>query len=194
MARVFMRRRDFELDDIYSILVMVRDINYRSVVNEVFRLYFREEKFPIRVFVQISEIESTADIEMEFSAFRGGKTFINLVKGHPYGPFSQGVVIEDYVHCSGVLPLAVSPREGNFKQDVRQCLETLKKVLESVGTGLDKAYSFIVYLPNLELLPEMEEVFTEYFTEEDDILQEVTKVEKLIENHKIEISCSAHLK
>jgi 2-iminobutanoate/2-iminopropanoate deaminase len=193
MAKVFMRKKDFELEDIYSILVMVRDINYRSIVNEVFRFYFKEERFPTRVFVQISEIESTADIEMEFSAFRGEKVFINLEKGYPHGPFSQGVIIEDYVHCSGVLPFNAT-EDGNFKQDIRLCLGTLQKVLESAGTGLDKAYSFIVYLSNLELLTEMEEVFAEYFPEEDDTLQKVIKVEKLIDNHKIEISCSAHLK
>lgn len=198
MARVFMLRKDFVLDDIYSILIMLRDMNQRPVVNEVLKLYFKEGFFPIRVIIQIAELEDTADIEMEFSAFRGEKRFINTNQGHlPTGPFSQGVAIEDYVHCSGVRPLDPLTQklvEGDFKQYVRQCLENLKVVLESAGTGLEQAYSFMVYLKDLERLPQVEEVFAEYYSEKDDILQEVTRIEKLNEEHEIEISCSAYLK
>lgn len=198
MARVFMDKKDFTLEDIYSMLVMVRRMEDREVINQVFRLYFKEGNYPIRVFVQISELESTADIEMEFSAFRGTKKFINTDKGHlPDGPFSQGVVIEDYAHCSGVRPLDPGTRklvQGDFKQQVRQCIENLNVVLNAAGTDLQNAYSFMVYVKDLELLPQVEAVFSEYFSDDSEVLQEVTKIDRLNEDHEIEISCSAYLK
>jgi 2-iminobutanoate/2-iminopropanoate deaminase len=197
MARVFMGKKDFCLEDIYSILVMVRDMEQRAVVNEVFRLYFKGGKYPIRVFVQISDLETTADVEMEFSAFRGEKQFVNTDQGHlPTGPFSQAVVLDGYVHCSGVRPLDPASQKlvgGDFKQRTRQCLQNLEAVLQPAGTGLKKAYSFMVYLKDLEQLTQVEEVFAEYFSEQEDIIQEVTEIDQLNEGHDIEISCSAYL-
>ncbi len=197
MARVFMDKKDFKLNDIYSILVMVRKIEDRPIINDVFKLYFNEGKYPIRVIVQTSDLESTADVEMEFSAFRGDKKFINTDQGHiPIGPFSQGAVIENYVHCSGVGPLNPETQkmvEGDFSQQVRQCIENLRAVLEAAGSNLKQSYSFMVYLSNLELLPKVESVFAEYFTDKDEIIQEVTKIDNLNENHQIEVSCSAYL-
>lgn len=198
MARVFMGKKDFVLEDIYSILVMVRQMDDREVINEVFRLYFKEGNYPICVFVQISELESTADVEMEFSAFKGTKEFVNTNKGHiPTGPYSQGVIIEDYVHCSGVRPLDPDTQkqvEGDFQQQVKQCLENLKAVLEAAETNLQNAYSFMVYIKDLDLLPQIEAVFSEYYADNSDVLQEVTKIDGLNEDVEIEISCSAYLK
>lgn len=198
MARIFMNKKGFELGNIYSILVMVRDINHRSIVNEVFELYFKEGCYPIRVFVQISDLEDSADLEMEFSAFRGEKHFINTNQGHvPTDPFSQGVMIEDFVHCSGVLPLEPATQalvRGDFRQQVSQCMDHLRIVLEAAGTTLDKAYSFMVYLKNIDLLSQIEEVFEGYFSEREDIVQDVTVVDGLMDDHEIEISCSAYLR
>jgi|GEM_PF-6464960 Putative translation initiation inhibitor, yjgF family len=73
MARVLMRKKDFKLEDIYSVLIMVRNIGLGSQIDEVFSLYFKEGNYPIRVFIQIADLESTADVELEFSAYRGQK-------------------------------------------------------------------------------------------------------------------------
>ena len=189
-----MQKKEFALEDIYSILVMIRDIEQRSIVNQVFRLYFKEGAYPIRVFVQMAELEGTSDIEMEISAYRGKKQFIKPTGTEPQGPFSPGVVVEDFVHCSGVLPL--DPRDhskvkGGFEQEIRQCLENLQIVLEAADTNLQNAYAFVVYLTDLEKLPQVEKVFLEYFSPEADILQEVVKVDRLVDDYSVEISCSA---
>ncbi|HHV64815.1 MAG TPA: hypothetical protein GXX46_07075 [Peptococcaceae bacterium] len=198
MARVFMAKKGFDLEDIYSLLVMLRDMDQRPIINEVIELYFKKDRYPIRVIVQINELESTADLEIEFSAYKGEKRFINSGKGHlPTGPYSQAVVVENYVHCSGVRPLDPLTQkliEGDCKQKTRRCLDNLELVLQAAGTGLDRAYSFIVYLTDLQLLPQVEEVFAEYNLNSENVQQEVIKVEKLNEGHELEISCSALLK
>lgn len=205
MARVFMSRKGFELEDIYSTLVFVRDMEQRDIVNEVFKMYLREGRYPIRVIVQIDDLEGTADIEIEFSAYKGEKKYVNSNKGHiPTGPFSQGVVIENYVYCSGVRPLDPDTQKlvvGDFKKYVAQCLENLEKTLNEAGTDLTRAYSFMIYLKDMEKLPLVEEVFERYFcqieqakSEDDVFLREVMKIDKLNEDHEIEISCSAYIK
>ena len=198
MARVYMNKKEFCLEDIYSILVMVRDMKHRPIVNEVFRLYFKEAKYPIRVIIQISDLEGTADIEMEFSAFLGEKSFINTSQGQiPTGPFSQGVVIENYVHCSGVRPIdPLTQRlvEGEFPQRVRQCLENLRVIVEVAGTSLKKAYTFVAYIKEIEKLSLVEKIFTEYDLVSKDIALEAVIIDDLNEGHDIEISCSAYLK
>lgn len=198
MARVYMNKKKFCIEDIYSILVMVRDMNHRPLVNEVFSLYFKEGKYPIRVIVQISDLEGTADIEMEFSAFRGEKQFINTTKGQiPTGPFSQGVIIENYVHCSGVRPIDPATQklvDGEFTERVRQCLENLKVIVEDADISLKSAYIFVVYIKDIEKLCLVEEIFSEYYLLTEDIALEAVVIDDLNEGHDIEISCSAKLK
>jgi len=196
MARVYMRKKDYVLEDVYSLLVMVKDMEHRAVINHIFQLYFKEGSYPVRVIIQISDLEGTADVEIEFCAFRGQKKFINTQKGHlPSGPFSQGVVIEDYVHCSGVRPLNPATQkivDGDFKQQVKQCLENLNVILEEAGSNLQQAYSFMVYLKDLDLIGDVEAVFAEHFTEDDNVFKEVTHIDELNEGHLLEVSCSAY--
>lgn len=191
MARVFMEKKEFSLDDLYSVLVMVRDISKRDIINEVFQLYFQEGRYPVGIFVQISELESSSDIEIEFSAFRGEKLFINPEKKQN-GPYSEGAVIENYVHCSGVAPVSKPTTEG-IKKEVEQCLDKLQDILAKGNTSLDKAYSFIVYLKDINLLPQVEEVFTGYGLDREEILLEAVKVDQLYQGHDLEISCSANI-
>lgn len=197
MARVFMTRKNFEFEDIYSVLIMVRDISYCSEINEVCGLYFKNGRYPIRVFLEISDLEDTSDIEIEFSAFRGERKYINSDNKYALSAnSSQGVIIENYVHVSSVPPInPVTQKvvDGDFKQQIRQCLENLKEILEIAGTSLEKTYTFMVYLNNLEQLPLVEEVFIEYSLEKENIQQEVMKVNRLKGNYEMEISCSAYL-
>lgn len=197
MARVFMGKKDFKLEDIYSVLIMVRNIGLGSQIDEVFSLYFKEGNYPIRVFIQIADLESTADVEIEFSAYRGQKKYINNGKIYlSEGPFSQGVIIDNYIHCSSVQPFSPVTQElidGNIKRAVRQCLDNLRNTLELTGSSLDQAYSFIVYLKDLDTLSEVEEIFEEYVSSQNEILREVIQIEQFKGNHAIEIACSAYL-
>jgi len=197
MARVFLNKKSFSLEDVYSVFVMVKDIKDQDIINDVFKLYFKEGSYPVRVLVQISGLEKTADLEIEFSAFRGEKSFVNGSRGHLAAePFSQGVVIEDFVHCSGVLPLHPLTHKlihGDFKQQVRQCLDNLRAILEDGGSCLDKVYNIMVYLKDLEKLSQVKEIFAEYNLDKEDIMQEVIMIDQLNEEAEIEISCSARL-
>jgi Putative translation initiation inhibitor, yjgF family len=72
-------------------------------------------------------------------------------------------------------------------------LENLKNTLESAGSSLNRVYSFMVYLKDLNALPEVEEIVGQYISNQGEILQDAIKIEQFKGNHNIEIACSAYL-
>lgn len=190
MARVFMAKKDFGFEDLYSIAVMVRDIQDASKVNEIFRLYFKHDRYPVRVMIQIEELEDVSDIEMEFSAFQEEKEFINAIPEDIADiPASQAVVIENYVHTSSIGPRQI----GDIENQVRQCIEKVQAVLTKSGSSLEQVYSIMVYLKDLSLLPRIEKIFAEYDFIEQDISKQVIQVLQLCQDYDVEISCSGNL-
>jgi 2-iminobutanoate/2-iminopropanoate deaminase len=194
MARAFIAMKEFELEDIYSVVVMVRDSNAFAIVQNVLHLYFQEKKFPIGIIFQTTEMEATADIEIEFSVFKENKQYIwnEEISGYAK-PFSPGIVIENYVHCSALS--STGNRQGlsdkAVEDCVQNCLLSIQTILAQAGTSLDKAYSFIVYLTNMDNLAQVERIFSERHLDREDIMLEVVKIDRLRDDHLLEISCSA---
>ncbi|NLI91559.1 MAG: RidA family protein [Peptococcaceae bacterium] len=197
MARVFLSMKEFSFEDIYSIVVMVRDIQSYNMIHEVLKLYFRDNSFPVGIVFQTSELEGSADIEIEFSAFKGDKHFIKVQDTESMSqPFSPGIVIDNYVHSSGIsskVSLISDQNAKDFEDAVEDCLTSLKKTLDQAGTSLEKVYSFIAYLKNMDNLPWLEEVFARNHLNREGVLLEVVKIDQLRDNRSLEISCSAAL-
>lgn len=83
----------------------------------------------------------------------------------PIGPYSQAVVHGDLVFCSGQLgldPATGKLAEGAVKQ-ARQALVNLESVLRGAGSSLHRALRVTVYLIDLSLFPEINEVYAEFF-------------------------------
>jgi 2-iminobutanoate/2-iminopropanoate deaminase len=193
MARVYMKKKEFELEDIYSVLVMMKNINDIEVVNEVFQLYFKKNKYPVRVVVQTTELEDTADIEMEFSAYRGEKEYI-LDGNKGETPESIAVKADNFIFCSGVGSgsAAASEENGTFKQRVKYCIDKLHNTLIEAGSDFAKTYSFMIYLKDEERLEAVEEVFAEYILDDEEKSSQMMKVEKMTSDYDIIICCSAY--
>jgi 2-iminobutanoate/2-iminopropanoate deaminase len=83
----------------------------------------------------------------------------------PIGPYSQAVVHGDLVFCSGQLgldPATGKLAEGAVKQ-ARQALVNLESVLRGAGSSLHRALRVTVYLTDLSLFLEINEVYAEFF-------------------------------
>jgi len=83
----------------------------------------------------------------------------------PIGPYSQAVVHGDLVFCSGQLgldPATGKLAEGAVKQ-ARQALVNLESVLRGAGSSLHRALWVTVYLTDLSLFLEINEVYAEFF-------------------------------
>jgi 2-iminobutanoate/2-iminopropanoate deaminase len=86
----------------------------------------------------------------------------------PIGPYSQAVVADGVLFCSGQVPLAPDTGElieGGVAEQARRCLESLDAVCHAAGTQLSEAARIGIYLTDILLFPEVNEVYGGYFSE-----------------------------
>jgi 2-iminobutanoate/2-iminopropanoate deaminase len=86
----------------------------------------------------------------------------------PIGPYSQAVVADGVLYCSGQVPLDPSTGElvdGGIAEQARRCLESLDAVCRAAGTQLTEAARIGIYLTDMDLFTEVNEVYSTYFSE-----------------------------
>ena len=86
----------------------------------------------------------------------------------PIGPYSQAVVADGVLYCSGQVPLDPSTGElvdGGVAEQARRCLESLDAVCRAAGTRLEEAARIGIYLTDMELFAELNEVYASFFSE-----------------------------
>jgi len=83
------------------------------------------------------------------------------------GPYSQGIAAGNIVFCSGQLPIDASTGEmpADVKAQTRISLQNVKAILEQQGMTLDNVVKTTVYLADMSLFGEMNEVYAEIFAE-----------------------------
>lgn len=188
---------DADMSDIYTTIVCVRNMADRALVNEVTREYFAAGQFPLRVIVEVCRLEEEHELEIECSAYLEEKEILTTKKGQiPTGTFSQGVKIGSFVYCSGVR--AIDPQTqkivvGDFEVRVRRCLDNLSATMAEGGAKFSDVFTTTVYLRNMVDLPVVDKVYREYFIEESYPVRHVVEINRLNEDHDIEIACSAYL-
>ena len=84
------------------------------------------------------------------------------------GVYSQGVETKDLIFTSGQIPLTADGIlvDGDFKEESRQVINNIKAVLNHSGSELSDIIKLTVYLTDLTLFPQLNEVFEEFFKEE----------------------------
>jgi 2-iminobutanoate/2-iminopropanoate deaminase len=86
----------------------------------------------------------------------------------PIGPYSQAVIANGVLYCSGQVPLDPSSGElidGGIAEQTRRCLESLDAICLEAGTRLTEAVRIGIYLTDISLFPELNEVYANYFSE-----------------------------
>lgn len=83
----------------------------------------------------------------------------------PIGPYSQAIKFTNFIFTSG--QIAIDPNTGNLnggyiREQTRQVMENLKRVLGAGGSDISKVIKTTVFLKNMEDFPEMNAVYTEY--------------------------------
>ena len=84
------------------------------------------------------------------------------------GPYSQAVVVGDYVYSSGQIPL--DPQTGEFvaggiAEQTEQVFRNLSEVLKAAGAGLEDVVKTTVYLADMDDFAAMNEVYARSFGE-----------------------------
>jgi 2-iminobutanoate/2-iminopropanoate deaminase len=111
------------------------------------------------------------------------------------GPYSQAVVHNELVYCSGQIGL--DPETGDFAGDdvssqAQQVMKNLKAVLEEAGSGFDKVIKCSIYLDDMDDFSTVNEIYGSYF-ESDPPARETVAVETLPKNCKVEVGCIAYI-
>ena len=83
------------------------------------------------------------------------------------GPYSQAVIYNGVVYCSGQIPLDPATNtliEGDIAAQTQRVMENLKAVLGAAGSSLDKVLKTTVFLKDMGEFAKMNEVYGSYFT------------------------------
>lgn len=84
----------------------------------------------------------------------------------PVGPYSQAVIADPFIFVSGQIPIDPNTGkivEGGIREQTKRTLENIKAILEAAGSSLEKVVKVTVYLRDLNLFKEFNEVYATYF-------------------------------
>ena len=82
------------------------------------------------------------------------------------GPYSQAVVVGDFVYTAGQIPLDPATMklvEGDVAVQTERVFENLIAVLDAAGVSLDKVVKTTVYLADMADFPAMNAVYAKFF-------------------------------
>ena len=84
----------------------------------------------------------------------------------PVGPYSQAIKHNNFMFTSGQIPL--NPDTGlivseDFKDQVYQCLNNIKGILDEENLSLDSIVKLTVYVIDLNKFSKLNEVFEDFF-------------------------------
>ena len=109
------------------------------------------------------------------------------------GAYSQAIVSNGFVYCSGQVPLDPSSGEligGSIADQTRRCLENLSAVLRAAGSSLDDVVKVTAFLLDMNDFPEFNEAYGEFFGDEPPARATVA-VAGLPKGAEVEVECVA---
>lgn len=110
------------------------------------------------------------------------------------GPYSQAVVMGDFVFCSGQIPLDPVTMQivgTEVSEQSTQVLKNLAEVLKAAGTDLSRVVKTTVFLKNLGDFQAMNAIYESKFGENKPARSTV-EVARLPRDVLVEIECIAH--
>jgi 2-iminobutanoate/2-iminopropanoate deaminase len=119
------------------------------------------------------------------------KSIVTLTAPKPAGPYSHAVVADGFVFVAGqgpVDPETGKAELGDIKAETRRTLLNIKAILEAAGSSLKEVVRVGVFLADLKDFESMNEVYREFFPQEQPAR---TTVGVQLPRIKIEIDCVA---
>jgi 2-iminobutanoate/2-iminopropanoate deaminase len=111
------------------------------------------------------------------------------------GPYSQAVVIDGLVFCSGQVgldPASATLIEGTIEDETRLALRNLGAVLEAAGAGPADVVKVTAYLTDITDFPQFNDVYAEFFGDARPARATVG-VAELPLGARVEVECIAKL-
>ena len=107
------------------------------------------------------------------------------------GPYSPGVLVDGTLYVAGQIgaDIKTNKRPENFADEVRTTLDRVGIILKAAGMDYSDVVNVNVYLNDISLFPQMNEVYTTYF--KTDRPARATVQATLVGGARIEISAIA---
>lgn len=112
------------------------------------------------------------------------------------GPYSQGIVANGFVFCSGQLafdPASGELNTGPAEEQVRLVLKNIGAVLQAAGSTLDQVVKTTIFLQDMNDFNKVNQVYAEFFKAPFPARATV-QVARLPRDAKVEIEAIALLK
>jgi 2-iminobutanoate/2-iminopropanoate deaminase len=111
----------------------------------------------------------------------------------PTGPYSQAVIANGFLFASG--QIAFNPATGEIVLDTiqaetKQVMENIKAILEEAKLSFDHVVKTTIFLSDMQLFAQVNEVYGSYFTAAFPA-RETVAVKTLPRNVNVEISITA---
>ena len=111
----------------------------------------------------------------------------------PIGPYSQAVIANGFLFASG--QVAFNPATGelvltDILSETKQVMENIKAVLEEAKLSFAHVVKTSIFLSDMQLVAQVNEVYASYFTA-DFPARETVAVKTLPRNVNVEISITA---
>ena len=113
----------------------------------------------------------------------------------PIGPYNQAVIAGNFLFASG--QIAFNPASGelvnaNIAEEAHQVMNNIASILKEAGAGFNNIVKTTIFLSDMSLFAEVNEIYGSYFTG-DYPARETVAVKGLPKNVNIEISVTAFL-
>ena len=111
------------------------------------------------------------------------------------GPYSQAVIHNGLVYCSGQIALNPDTMEivgEDAKSQAQQVMKNLAEVLRAAGSDFSKVIKCSIFLDSMDDFGVVNEVYGAFFTENPPA-RETVAVQTLPKNVLVEISCIASI-
>lgn len=115
--------------------------------------------------------------------------------GVPSRPFSPAVRVGDLIYLSGQIGTDASATgglvEGGIRNETRQTLLNIRRVLESVGSGMDRVVKCTVFMADMAEWDAMNDIYREMFPPGRLPARSALGASGLALNARVEIECIA---
>lgn len=111
------------------------------------------------------------------------------------GPYSQAVVVQNFVYISGQVPVDPATGEvvsGGTPEQTHQVMKNLKAILNEIDLDFSNVVKTTIFLQDLNDFTTVNEIYASYFSDDQYPARECVEVARLPRDVKVEISMIAY--
>lgn len=111
------------------------------------------------------------------------------------GPYSQAVIHNNLVYCSGQIgldPQTMTVVDGGIAEQTMRVMDNLEAVLKESGSNFSNVLKCTIFLADMNDFAKLNEIYGSYF-KENPPARETVAVKTLPKNVLVEISCIAYI-